>query len=167
MTLNIFIIATLFVSSYVGATTAKQKLVVGFGETLPPFVISDSNSGITVDIITSALSPLGYEIVPIYSPYTRRTKDYKTNKIDVLADINLHTANGNVLNGYISNESYVYENVAIALSKRQFNFTKIADLKNHSLISWPTAAIHLGKEYAKMAKSEYAILRSTRPISAS
>lgn len=153
MTLNIFIIATLLVSPFVGATTAKQKLVVGFGENLPPFVISDTNTGITVDIITSALTPLGYEIVPIYSPYTRRAKDYKNNKIDVLADINLNTANGNMLNGYISDESYVYENVAIALTKRQYNFTQIADLKNHSLISWPTAAIHLGEEYAKMAKA--------------
>ncbi|GEK74997.1 hypothetical protein PAT01_03010 [Pseudoalteromonas atlantica] len=153
MKLNFFIITTLLVSSFACASPTKQKLVVGFGETLPPFVMSHTNSGLTLDIIKAALTPLGYEIEPRYYPYTRRAKGYAKGRIDILADINLNTANGNQLKGYISDEAYVYENVAITLKSKQFNFTKIADLTYYSLISWPSAAIHLGEEYAKMAKA--------------
>lgn len=149
MKLNFFIITTLLVSSFACASPTKQKLVVGFGETLPPFVMSHTNSGLTLDIIKAA----GYEIEPRYYPYTRRAKGYIDGKLDILADINLSTENGNLLSGYISNEAYVYENVEITLKSKQFNFTKIADLTHYSLISWPSAAIHLGEEYAKMAKA--------------
>lgn len=152
MKLNFFIITTittLLVSSFACASPTKQKLVVGFGETLPPYVMSHTNSGLTLDIIKAA----GYEIEPRYYPYTRRAKGYIDGKLDILADINLSTENGNLLSGYISNEAYVYENVEITLKSKQFNFTKIADLTHYSLISWPSAAIHLGEEYAKMAKA--------------
>ena len=149
MKLNFFIITTLLVSSFACASPTKQKLVVGLGETLPPFVMSHTNSGLTLDIIKAA----GYEIEPRYYPYTRRAKGYIDGKLDILADINLSTENGNLLSGYISNEAYVYENVEITLKSKQFNFTKIADLTHYSLISWPSAAIHLGEEYAKMAKA--------------
>ena len=152
MKLNFFIITTittLLVSSFACASPTKQKLVVGLGETLPPFVMSHTNIVITLDIIKAA----GYEIEPRYYPYTRRAKGYIDGKLDILADINLSTENGNLLSGYISNEAYVYENVEITLKSKQFNFTKIADLTHYSLISWPSAAIHLGEEYAKMAKA--------------
>lgn len=66
MKLNFFIITTLLVSSFACASPTKQKLVVGFGETLPPFVMSHTNSGLTLDIIKAALTPLGYEIEPRY-----------------------------------------------------------------------------------------------------
>lgn len=156
MKLNFLIITTittLLVSSFACASPTKQKLVVGFGETLPPYVMSHTNSGLTLDIIKAALTPLGYEIEPRYYPYTRRAKGYIDGKLDILADINLSTENGNLLSGYISNEAYEYENVAIALRSKHFNFTKISDLTHYSLISWPSAGIHLGEEYAKMAKA--------------
>ncbi|WP_232510989.1 hypothetical protein [Pseudoalteromonas atlantica] len=152
MKLNFFIITTLLVSSFACASPTKQKLVVGFGETLPPFVMSHTNSGLTLDIIKAALTPLGYEIEPRYYPYTRRAKEYIDGKLDILADINLSTENGNLLSGYISNEAYEYENVAIALRSKHFNFTKISDLTHYSLISWPSAGIHLGEEYEKWQK---------------
>ena len=153
MKLPFFIAITLLLFTFANTAAAKQKLVVGFGETLPPFVISHTHSGLTIDIIKAALTPLGYQIEPRYYPYTRRAKGYIKGRIDVIADINLNTANGNLLNGYISDEAYVYENMAISLKSNNFNFTSIADLANFSLISWPSAAIQLGEEYAKMAKA--------------
>jgi len=153
MTLNSILIAALLLSPIVNASITEQTLVVGFGEKLPPFVFPDSNSGLTVDIITAALTPLGYTIESRYYPYTRRVKEYKKGNIDVVADLNLNTANGNILKGYLSYASYTYENLAFALSKNNFKLSEIADLKNYSLLSWPSAAIHLGDEYANMAKA--------------
>ncbi|WP_338364508.1 transporter substrate-binding domain-containing protein [uncultured Pseudoalteromonas sp.] len=153
MKLTIYSLVFLLISPFIDAAPAKQSLVVGLGETLPPYVMSQSNSGITLDIIKAALTPLGFKIEPRYYPYTRRVKGYVEGSIDILADINLNTANGNLLDGYISDAAYGYENVAIALKSKQFNFKKIADLANHSLISWPRADIHLGEEYAKMANA--------------
>lgn len=153
MKLKFFIIIALLVSPFLSAAPAKKNLVVGFGESLPPFVMSHTQSGITLDIIKAALMPLGYEIEPRFYPYARRANGYARGRIDILSDINLNTANGNLLKGYISDEAYVYENIAVALTNKHFNFAKISDLTDYSLISWPSAAIHLGEEYAKMAKA--------------
>lgn len=153
MKLYFFILVSTLASSFVQAAQTEKIIIVGFGERLPPFVFPDSNSGISVDIITSALSPLGYKIEPRYYPYTRRAKDYSKGKINVMADINLSTTNGNHLKGYLSKESYIYENVAVALSKNKVHLNTIFDLKNYSLLAWPSAAIHLGENYAKMVKA--------------
>ena len=65
MTLNSILIAALLLSPIVNASITEQTLVVGFGEKLPPFVFPDSNSGLTVDIITAALTPLGLSLIHI------------------------------------------------------------------------------------------------------
>ncbi|MGB1262448.1 MAG: substrate-binding periplasmic protein [Cognaticolwellia sp.] len=135
------------------AANAGEKITVAFGERLAPWVFAETDRGIIVDIFTAAMAPLGYEIEHLYLPYARRTKVYKEGKIDVVSDVNLNTINGHNLIGYFSDTAYSYENFAFSLQKKHYNFTKISDLKNHSVLSWQDAAVHLGETYADMANN--------------
>ena len=86
----------------------------------------------------------------IDSPYARRINAYKTDEVDVVSDMNLNTINEHGLKGYLSDTAYAYENFAFSLHKNNFEFNELKDLKNHSLLSWQDAAIHLGEAYANI-----------------
>lgn len=125
----------------------QDKVRVAFGDALAPWVIPDTNSGITVDIITEALTPLGYEVVPYYYPYSRRVNSYKFDLVDVVSDMNMHTMRAEELVGYFTGPVYEYQNYLISLSENKFDFASLADVGDRSLISWQGALDHLGKEY--------------------
>jgi|TARA_R110000765_G_scaffold160293_1_gene264456 polar amino acid transport system substrate-binding protein len=135
------------------AANAAEKLTVVFGGKLAPWVLSDTNEGIIIDLLKATMKPLGYEIQPLYLPYARRINAYKTDEVDVVSDMNLNTINEHGLKGYLSDTAYAYENFAFSLHKNNFEFNELKDLKNHSLLSWQDAAIHLGEAYANMANN--------------
>lgn len=138
-------------SLFFSASNASEKLTVVFGGTLAPWVLSDTNEGIIIDLLKATMMPLGFEIEPLYLPYARRTKAYQMGNVDVVSDMNLNTINKHGLKGYFSDTAYSYENFAFSLHKKQFHFTKISDLENYSLLSWQDASVHLGDTYAMMA----------------
>jgi len=67
---------------------ADQIVKVAFGNTLSPWVIPESDSGIAVDIIKECLEPAGYKIENIYVPYARRITAYQNGEVDAASDIN-------------------------------------------------------------------------------
>ena len=146
------ILASVLVGFLAGGTNlqAAEKLTVAFGEILAPWVLADSDKGIIIDIFEEAVEPLGFAVEPVYLPYARILSAYKNGLVDVVSDINLNTIQGHHLEGYFSDIAYSYENFAFSLHKRQFNFTHMDQLRDHSLLSWQDAAIHLGDEYAEM-----------------
>jgi len=145
--------ALLLLLAFAKMANAGEKITVAFGEKLAPWVLSDNDEGIIIDIIEATMMPLGYEIEHLYLPYARRTKYYKAGGIDVVSDVNLNTIRGHSLKGYFSDTAYSYENFAFSLHTKKFNFTQINDLKNHSVLSWQDAAIHLGDSYAEMVNN--------------
>lgn len=145
-----FWVTLLFLSSSV---YGAKKITVVFGEVLAPWVLADTNQGIVVDIFTEAMTPLGYEIEPVYMPYARRSAAFLEGGIDVVSDMNLNTIKGHHLTGYFSDVAYSYENFAFSLQKNQFDISQLNDLKNYSVLSWQDASIHLGKAYAEMANN--------------
>lgn len=132
---------------------AAKKITVAFGEVLAPWVLADTNRGIIIDLFDTAMSPLGYEVVPVYSPYARRSKVYQSGSIDVVSDMNLNTVNQHELQGFLSDVAYSYENFAFSLHKKQYQFKQLSDLEKQSLLSWQDAKIHLGTDYANMANN--------------
>ncbi|WP_299078343.1 transporter substrate-binding domain-containing protein [uncultured Paraglaciecola sp.] len=132
---------------------AKEKITVAFGEVLAPWVLSDSNRGILVDMFEAAMVPLGYEIEYLYLPYARRTKAYIAGDVDISSDMNLNTINEYELQGFLSDIAYSYKNFAFSLRKNNYKFSQLSDLENQSLLSWQDAAVHLGKAYAEMVNN--------------
>jgi polar amino acid transport system substrate-binding protein len=130
---------------------SSEKITVAFGDALAPWVMPDTNNGILIDIITEALEPAGYEIVPIYYPYLRRITEYRNGFVDVTCDINVNTMKDQKLSGFLSDDAYAYENFAFSLKEKGYQFKHLNELGNLLLLSWQGAIAHLGDEYAKMA----------------
>jgi polar amino acid transport system substrate-binding protein len=147
--LLLFLNALLSISS---PAKAAEKIKVAFGEVLAPWVLSETNRGIIIDIFDSAMAPLGYEIDHVYLPYGRRTKAYSDGTVDVVSDMNANTIEAYALQGFMSDIAYSYENFAFSLHKRHYNFTHLNQLEKYSLLSWQDATVHMGTEYADMAK---------------
>lgn len=124
---------------------------MAFGNTLAPWVMSETHSGILIDIVKQALEPLGYEIEPFYYPYARRIRAFRQKEVDAVCDINLANIEYINLEGHFSGEIYQYENYFFTLSRNKFQFRKMDDLIGSSIASWQGAMYILGDEYEKMA----------------
>jgi polar amino acid transport system substrate-binding protein len=148
--MKIFILTLFLFSS--GSALSKETLRVAFGDTLPPWVLKEKNRGIIYDILVTCLSDEEIQIVPMYVPYSRRLKSYKNNKVDAVIDINEKVITENKLEGFNSNIAYSYINYAISLEGKGYQFKTMNDLLGVSLLSWQDAIIHLGGDYAEMAK---------------
>ncbi len=132
---------------------SKEKLKVAFGNALAPWVIPETHNGIIIDLITEALEPAGYEIIPLYYPYARRIKSYKSGLVDATCDMNINTIQKEGLVGFFTDEAYTYENFAVSLKEKGYQFKHLNELGNLRLLSWQGAIAHLGDEYAKMASN--------------
>ena len=130
-----------------------QKITVAFGNALAPWVIPETNSGILITLVKEALAPEGYEINALYYPYARRITSYKFKQVDAACDVSLQVIEQESLEGYLSDDAYAYENIAVALKKNNFKFTRISDLASHSLMSWQGASSRMGEEYATMIEN--------------
>jgi polar amino acid transport system substrate-binding protein len=130
---------------------ADQTLKVAFGESLPPWVIPESDNGITADIIKETLEPAGYSIKHVYVPYARRLVTYKHGEVDAVCDVNPNIIKDSNLDGFMSVIAYAYENVGVSLKKNGYSFSKISDLADYSVVAWQGAKEAIGGEYADMA----------------
>ncbi len=136
----------LFLFTSVNAYCHKN-LTVAFGNALAPWVFPENDTGIVVDIITAALEPVGYTIIPSYTPYARRINTYKNDLVDVASDMNMNTITTEELVGFYSGPIYQYQNYLIALSENNFTLNSLEDVGSHSLIGWQGAKGHLGELY--------------------
>ncbi|QBG37332.1 transporter substrate-binding domain-containing protein [Litorilituus sediminis] len=128
-----------------------EKISVAFGNTLAPWVMSESQSGILLDIVKQALEPLGYKVKPYYYPYARRINAFRQKEVDVVCDINLANIKHLSLRGHFSGEIYQYENYFYALSRNKFQFSSMDDLVGSSIVAWQGAMYSLDDKYEKMA----------------
>jgi polar amino acid transport system substrate-binding protein len=131
---------------------AYQKITVAFGDALAPWVMPKTNNGIIISLIKEALEPAGYEVDTLYYPYARRIKSFRLKHVDAVCDMNMMTVKEENLKGFLSDDAYAYKNFAFSLHKHNYKFTHLNELVSYSLLSWQGAIVHLGKEYADMAK---------------
>lgn len=131
---------------------AEQTLKVAFGNSMPPWVIQESNEGITLDIIRKSMELSGIKVEPRYYPFARRLIAYSEGEADAVSDINqsLLSSQKN-LQGNMSVIAYALENIGVSLKKNDFKFSKISDLMGHSVVAWQGATSVIGGEYADMA----------------
>ena len=146
------LITLLFLALPLQKAYSQQKITVGLGNTLPPCVMAEDNTGIIPDLLRATLGAQGYQLQFVYVPYARRILLYNENLVDVVSDINNKVIEANQMNGYFSDIAYNYENFAFSLAKRNFDLKSIAQLKHHTVLSWQGAKARLSPEYRDMAK---------------
>jgi polar amino acid transport system substrate-binding protein len=135
------------------AISQSKNITATFGGALSPYVMKSGPSGLLVDLLNDCLQLSGYKIKAKLHPYARRIIEYQNNQVDVVSDVNQRTIDQHQLKGYYTGNIYAYENFLFSLKQNNFKIKNIAQLADHSLISWQGAINHIGGEYAVMAKA--------------
>jgi len=120
--------------SVFGFNTALMADVikVGFGLSLPPYVIKASLSGMEFDVIKEALKRSGHTMEPVFFAAGKET--------------------GGGLHGFSSNEVIRYQNFAISLQKNALSISSVEDMKGKRIVAFANAHKYLGSSYARLTK---------------
>ena len=125
-----------------------REINVGMGLSIPPYVISETNSGIEYDIVESALNAVGHSLAPIYLPMARVSIMLSEHKVDAATPL----MPANTQNVCYSDSHIQYQNVAVALTSNNFSINAIGDLAGKDLIAFQSAPSYLGIEFSSAVK---------------
>lgn len=125
------------------------ELQIGVSESIPPYVIQETNSGLELELLFNALAVKGHTASIHYLPFARTFYEFKAAKLDGVINIQ----EGMVKNVFYSNVAITYQNCAISLMSNQYNISSIADLNHKNVVTFQRASSLLGDEFAQMTKS--------------
>jgi polar amino acid transport system substrate-binding protein len=130
-----------------------DEVIVGFGNRLPPFVLPESKSGVTVEIFREALAYRGHAMKPDFLPLKRVPQMFAARLIDVaMLDFGIDVAK---VDGVYGEPAFVYDNVLVTLADRHIKIERPNDLQGLSVLGfqgalgvypeWVTEADRAGK----------------------
>ena len=144
---------------FLQANALGAEVRLGVGLALPPYVISDQNKGMELDIVRESLALKGHKIVPVYVPFKRVASSFNSGATDGALTVNESSS----IKGAIYSDSHItYQNVAISLASKGFEINSIEDLGSYSIVAFQHATQYLGDEYADMAKKNPKYLEKAR-----
>lgn len=146
-------IATLLLFVCVFANTAlARELRVGIGFALPPYVISNEDKGLEVDIIRESLAKAGHTARFFYLPNLRLPVEFSQGRLDcVVANVAYDIEKDSGRKGYPSLPTIAFQNYAISLEGNDAGVASVAELRNKHVLAFNNAAKYLGAEFANMA----------------
>ncbi len=118
------------------AAQAAEIVRVGFPESIPPWVRVDNRPGIAVELLTEALRSEGVTVEPAFFPFSRRVSAYRLGELDALYDVSPALQHQHLLYGYTSRALHSFNNVVIALQKRQLKLDRLQDMQPLRVIAW-------------------------------
>jgi len=132
------------------ALVNAEKLKIGASILIPPYVITDSNSGMELDIAREALAFKGYEAEFVYLPLLRVSRYLEEKKID--CGLSMKGDDTDLKNVYYSDSHITYRNVAITLESRKLKIASFSDLTGKTISTFQNAAKYLGPDFAKASE---------------
>ena len=137
----------LFASLIASFTTSisAHEITAAVGNSLAPYIIQSSDSGIEIDIIREALAVKNHTLRLRYPPLKQVPVLYKKNVVDAA----LTVTKGFGLDACFSDIVIQYQNFAISLTKSNFTINNVTDLANKKVIAFQNATTYLGDEYKK------------------
>jgi len=133
-------------------TTANAKdVTVGMGLSIPPYIISENNTGIEYEVIASALQAVGHSLIPDYVPLARVTMMLSEHKVDGATPL-LPSPESSLC---FSLPHISYQNVAISLREKNYSINEINDLNGMSLLAFQNAPVYLGKTFSDMTAKHH------------
>lgn len=136
-------------SEIVSKIKASKALNVGVSFAIPPWVITESDSGIELDILKEALSPAGYEIQTNYLSFALSYSLFEAGKLDAV----INAKESILKSGFLSEPVVTFQNVAVSLKSRNYpeEFSP-SFLVDKSVIAFQNASILLNDEFKAMTK---------------
>lgn len=142
-------IAFVLMLSHLLAPLSAKELIMGASDSIPPYVIEESNSGLELDILKQALAVKGHSADIQYLPFARTYHEMKIGKLDGILNIK----EGILEQVYYSAPVISFQNCAISLEKNQFQITHIKDLTPKKVVAFQRASSILGDEFNQMAQA--------------
>lgn len=132
------------------AHAADVRMV--FGNTLAPYAIPETSSGLEVTIIRDALAVHGHILKPIFMPQARGQMAMQNGEVDaaergspkMLAENKFY---------FSENSAITYQDTAITLKKNNLVINSINDLMGKKIVSFQGATTYLGPAYAAAVKN--------------
>ena len=122
----------------------QQRVIIAANPTVAPYVISENDSGIQLEIVKAALNNQDINEVDVHYMSNQRA-DALLNQGHV--DIALNYS-GILISGIYRSQSVVsYENVVVSLKKSNFTINSIYDLATKSVLAFQNAPAYLPKEF--------------------
>jgi len=131
---------TLFLLVLTSLSGHCEKVVMVFGQSLAPYIIEESNTGVELSIIKEALAFEGHELVPVYTELGRVAFMLDHNKVDAAHRyIKKDKNNSSIFYGDVTVE---YHDVFFTLDERDITIRKPGDIQKHTLLSFQGAKKH-------------------------
>jgi len=127
-----------------------QKIVMSFGENIPPYTFPETNSGLEVEVIREALAFKGHVLIPEYYPLARVPLAFKDKWVDAAT-----TDLGEDLRkfgGHYAQPAVWFDNVFITLKENNVSIKTPKDLKKLSVLSFQGAIKRYPKWLNDVAK---------------
>lgn len=141
---RIFLLLCLILSPYLLA----KEVLIGMGRSVPPYIIQERSIGAEYEVIESALAAVGHKLKPVYLPLARVEQMLIEKKVDAATPLIKR-----IDDKLCYSKSHIqYQNVAIALKRRNFQINHLQDLKDKKIIAFQKAGQYLGKEFADIVR---------------
>ncbi|WP_210398227.1 substrate-binding periplasmic protein [Motiliproteus sediminis] len=129
-------------------TEAGERLAVGIGASVPPYVDARNDTGIELEIISHSLAIHGYEIEPIYLAGTGTDNNLRLGRLDALVTNSQITPRASdIPKLFAANEHIQYQNYAITLARKAIKLHSVKDLAHHRVVAFYNARQALGEDY--------------------
>lgn len=145
----VLLLGLLLGSGSAGAGAARA-VYVGFPESIPPWVQAGDRAGIAIELLRSVLQAEGLHLHPVQQPYARRLQAYRRGQLDALYDITPQQQQHEQLNGSISLPLHSFDNIAVALGRRQLAIEQLSDLVRWRVMAWDGAGTALPAGYDRL-----------------
>ncbi len=152
MVLNRFVLILLFILLFTGpgVSAYADEVEIGVSFAIPPYVITDTDQGIELDILREAFAVTGHRVEFHYLPLARTFLQLNAGHIDGVINIK----KGMMDNVFYSDIVITFHNYGISLKKRGYpDFRDLDFLKDKSIVAFQKAQTILGKEFADATRS--------------
>jgi polar amino acid transport system substrate-binding protein len=122
------------------ALAAEPELRVGVQPDIPPYIMEKATKGLEVDILRRALADYTLHFTQL--SYKELQTAVREGKADVAA--NVQPKDNGV---FYSRDFLTFANYAISKKADGLKIDRVADLKNHPVLTWQDAYLVLGDEF--------------------
>lgn len=126
-----------------------EELKIGISFSIPPYVITENDSGLELGILQESLRVKGYTVSPQYLPLARSFAAFEEGKLDGVINVK----EGMLSSGFYSDVAITFQNVGISLAKNQIICNQVSDLQELRVMAFQRASTILGEEFGRMAQA--------------
>lgn len=131
------------------APLPDKPITVAVSPSLPPYVFTDGDTGLQLEIIKSAFKSQGVTDLDIVYMSNKRA-EYSLEQLEV--DVAVNYAGTRVNDIYPSQSLLSYQNIAVSLAKNSFKINTVYDLLGKSVLAFQNATAFLPQPYETITR---------------